>query len=234
MKAPRLSAVLWDMDGTLVDTEPYWMAAETPLIESFGGTWSHEQALGLVGLGLEDSARILQGAGVRMSTDAIVDHLTAEVMRQLAATGVPFRPGARDLLRNLRDAGIKTALVTMSMRRMAQTVVDLIDFDAFDIVVAGDDATRPKPFPDPYLQACEALGVAPHEAVAIEDSPNGLRSAVASGASVIGVPLMVSLTGAGAHTLWDSLHGRTADDVAAFHTAHRSGAHDVAAGELAR
>jgi HAD superfamily hydrolase (TIGR01509 family) len=222
---PRLSAVLWDMDGTLVDTEPYWMAAETPLIESFGGTWSHEQALGLVGLGLEDSARILQGTGVRMSTDAIIDHLTDDVMRQLNITGVPFRPGARELLANLRDAGIKTGLVTMSMRRMAQTVVDLIDFEAFDVVIAGDDATRPKPFPDPYLQACEALGVAPHETVAIEDSPNGLRSAVASGAAVIGVPLMVSLTGAGAHTLWDTLDGRTADDVIAFHAAHRARVH---------
>ncbi|MDQ7877898.1 HAD family phosphatase [Microbacterium sp. QXD-8] len=225
MNEPRLSAVLWDMDGTLVDTEPYWMAAETPLIESFGGTWSHEQALGLVGLGLEDSARILQGTGVRMSTDAIIDHLTDDVMRQLNVTGVPFRPGARELLANLRDAGIKTGLVTMSMRRMAQTVVDLIDFEAFDVVIAGDDATRPKPFPDPYLQACEALGVAPHETVAIEDSPNGLRSAVASGAAVIGVPLMVSLTGAGAHTLWDTLDGRTADDVIAFHAAHRARVH---------
>ena len=222
MNAPRLAAVLWDMDGTLVDTEPYWMAAETPLVESFGGTWSHEQALGLVGLGLEDSARILQGTGVRMSTDAIIDHLTAEVMRQLSVTGVPFRPGARELLASLRAAGIKTGLVTMSMRRMAQTVVDLIDFDAFDVVVAGDDVTRPKPFPDPYLQACEALGVSPEEVVAIEDSPNGLRSAVASGAAVIGVPLMVSLTGAGAHTLWDTLDDRTVDDVAAFHSAHRS------------
>ncbi|MEV5071716.1 HAD family phosphatase [Microbacterium sp. LMI12-1-1.1] len=213
------------MDGTLVDTEPYWMAAETPLIESFGGTWSHEQALGLVGLGLEDSARILQGTGVRMSTDAIIDHLTDDVMRQLNVTGVPFRPGARELLANLRDAGIKTGLVTMSMRRMAQTVVDLIDFEAFDVVIAGDDATRPKPFPDPYLQACEVLGVAPHETVAIEDSPNGLRSAVASGAAVIGVPLMVSLTGAGAHILWDTLDGRTADDVIAFHAAHRARVH---------
>ena len=219
------AAVLWDMDGTLVDTEPYWMAAETPLIESFGGTWSHEQALGLVGLGLEDSARILQGTGVRMSTDAIIDHLTEDVMRQLSATGVPFRPGARELLASLREAGVKTGLVTMSMRRMAQTVVDLIDFDAFDVVVAGDDATRPKPFPDPYLQACEALGVTPDEVVAIEDSPNGLRSAVASGASVIGVPLMVSLTGAGAHTLWESLEGRTAAHVAEFHAAHRARVH---------
>jgi len=158
-----------------------------------------------------------------MSVDAIIDHLTDEVMRQLAVTGVPFRPGARELLANLREAGIKTGLVTMSMRRMATTVVDLIDFPAFDVIVAGDDATRPKPFPDPYLQACEALGVDPAETVAIEDSPNGLRSAVASGAAVIGVPLMLSLEGAGAHAVWPTLDGRTADDLAAFHTAHHAG-----------
>jgi HAD superfamily hydrolase (TIGR01509 family) len=217
-----LAAVLWDMDGTLVDTEPYWMAAETPLVESFGGTWSHEQALALVGLGLEDSARIFQDAGVRMGVHDIIDHLTDDVMRRLETTGVPFRPGARELLADLRAAGIKTGLVTMSMRRMADTVVDLIEFDAFDVVIAGDDSTRPKPFPDPYLQACEALGVTPEEVVAIEDSPNGLRSAVASGAAVIGVPLMVSLAGAGAHVLWPTLEGRTTADVAAFHAAHRA------------
>ncbi|QKJ19552.1 HAD family hydrolase [Microbacterium hominis] len=226
MNAPALAAVLWDMDGTLVDTEPYWMAAETPLVESFGGTWSHEQALGLVGLGLEDSARIFQEAGVRMGVREIIDHLTDDVMGQLADKGVPFRPGAQELLRSLRAAGIKTGLVTMSMRRMAQTVVDLIDFEAFDVVIAGDDATRPKPFPDPYLQACEALGVTPDQVVAIEDSPNGLRSAVASGASVIGVPLMVSVAGAGAHAVWPTLEGRQAHDIAAFHAAHRTEEHD--------
>jgi HAD superfamily hydrolase (TIGR01509 family) len=214
------------MDGTLVDTEPYWMAAETPLVERFGGTWSHEQALGLVGLGLEDSARIFQTAGVRMGVREIVDHLTDDVMRRLSVDGVPFRPGARELLHDLRASGVKTGLVTMSMRRMAMTVVDLIDFEAFDVVIAGDDATRPKPFPDPYLQACEALGVDPRDTVAIEDSPNGLRSAVASGAAVIGVPLMVSIAGAGAHAVWPTLEGRTTADVSAFHAAHtaRAGA----------
>lgn len=208
------------MDGTLVDTEPYWIAAETPLVERFGGTWTHEQALGLVGLGLEDAARIFQDAGVRMAVHEIVDSLTDEVMNSLRTQGVPFRPGARELLASLKAAGVKTALVTMSLGRMAQTVVDLIDFEAFDVVIAGDDATRPKPFPDPYLQACALLGVDPADTVAIEDSPNGARSAVASGAVVVGVPHMVSLTGTGIHAEWATLADRTVDDVIGVHAAH--------------
>lgn len=218
------AAVLWDMDGTLVDTEPYWMAAETPLVESYGGTWTHENALALVGLGLEDSARILQDAGVRLPVHTIVDELTAEVMRMISRDGVPFRPGARALLADLKSRGIHTALVTMSMRRMAEHVVDLIDFEAFDVIVAGDDVTRPKPFPDPYLQACAALGVAPADTVAIEDSPNGLRSAVAAGSVVLGVPAMVSLEGAGAHEVWQTLADVTAADLGALHLRHRPGA----------
>jgi HAD superfamily hydrolase (TIGR01509 family) len=208
------------MDGTLVDTEPYWIAAERPLVESYGGTWSHEQALGMVGLGLDDAAGLLQDAGVRLARHEIVDRLTRSVMTSLTEEGIPFRPGARELLADLRAAGIPCALVTMSLRRMATTVADLIDFDAFDLIIAGDDVTRPKPFPDPYLQACAALGVAPEDTVAIEDSPNGLRSAIAAGTVALGVPHMVSLTGVGASALWPTLAGRGAADIAEFHAGH--------------
>lgn len=236
MSHPLPTAVLWDMDGTLVDTEPHWIAAEAPLVESFGGTWTHEQALSVVGLGLDDAARILQEAGVRMPVPDIVDTLTTRVLASLAAQGVPFRPGARDLLRMLRAEGVKTAIVTMSMHRMAQSVVDLIDFDAFDAVIAGDDVTRPKPYPDPYLQAADVLGVDIVDTVAIEDSPNGVRSAVAAGGAVLGVPHMLSLEGSGAHHLAPTLAGLTpADlgDLLATHRAHtrqRRARRDAAAG----
>ena len=210
-------AVLWDMDGTLVDTERYWMSAETALVESFGGTWTHEQALGLVGAGLETSAAILQDAGVRMSAHDIVDRLTSRVMDDLAELGPPLRPGALELLTALRNAGVHCALVTMSLRRMAEVVVGGLPGGTFDVMVSGDDATRPKPFPDAYLQACAGLGIDPRDAVAIEDSPTGVRSAVAAGVATIGVPLMVSLEGTGAHTLWPTLEGRTPSDIADFH-----------------
>ncbi|WP_308220672.1 HAD family phosphatase [Microbacterium sp. USTB-Y] len=215
-------AVLWDMDGTLVDTEPYWMDAETDLIESFGGTWSHEQALQLVGNGLIDSAIILQGAGVKMGAQEIVDELTERVRVRLQQDGVPFRPGARELLRELRAAGVPTALVTMSLRRMAEDIVSLIGFDAFDVIVGGDDVERPKPFPDPYLQAADALGIDIADAVALEDSPTGLQSALSARAVAIGVPHIVELDGLGADALWKTLSGRGVDDVAAEFARARS------------
>lgn len=208
------SAVLWDMDGTLVDTEPYWMAAETSLVESFGGTWSHEDALQLVGSGLIDSAVILQNAGVAMEAEAIVSHLTDRVQESLRTQGVPFRPGARELLRDLRESGIPTGLVTMSLRRMALNVVDLIEFEAFDIVVAGDDVDNPKPHPEPYLQAAALLDVDIAEAIVIEDSPTGVRAGLASGALTLAVPHIVPLEHLGAHELWSTLDGRGAADIA--------------------
>jgi HAD superfamily hydrolase (TIGR01509 family) len=208
--APSLSAVLWDMDGTIVDTEPLWMAAETALVESFGGSWDHEQALQLVGMGLDTSARILQDAGVRMSEDAIIDHLTDAVMSQLSQGHVVYRPGARELLAANRAAGLRNALVTMSHRRMALVVAGLLPENTFEVA-------RPKPFPDPYLQAADALGVAPEEAVVIEDSPGGTRSGVAAGIATIGVPHMVPLEGLGATVLWPTLADRTPDDLRGVH-----------------
>ncbi|EQM74460.1 hypothetical protein L687_03120 [Microbacterium maritypicum MF109] len=201
------------MDGTLVDTEPYWMAAETALVESFGGSWTHEDALQLVGSGLIDSAVILQNAGVAMEAEAIVSHLTDVVQESLRTQGVPFRPGARELLRDLRAAGIPTGLVTMSLRRMALNVVDLIDFEAFDIVVAGDDVDNPKPHPEPYLQAAALLDVDIAEVIVIEDSPTGVRAGLASGALTLAVPHIVPLDHLGAHELWPTLAGRGAADL---------------------
>ncbi len=208
------AAVLWDMDGTIVDTEPYWMRAETELIESFGGSWSADDGLQLVGSGLLDAAAIIREAGVDLPLPEIVNRLTDRVMA-LIAQSVPWRPGARELLGELRAAGVRTALVTMSLRRMALTVADALGSDAFDLVVAGDDVTRPKPHPEPYLTAAERLGVSIRDCIAIEDSEFGLVSAVSSGAATIGVPCHVTLHEAPTHELWPSLAGRTLDDLAA-------------------
>lgn len=213
---PIPAAVLWDMDGTIVDTEPYWMLAETELISSFGGVWTHEDGLGVVGMGLTDAAVIFQSRGVTLSTDEIVDHMTTRVLEQVKVL-IPWRPGAREMLSALRDAGIPSALVTMSLHRMAATIADAIGFPAFEVIVGGDDVAEPKPHPEPYLLAARLLGVDITDCVAIEDSVPGLTSAVASGAVTIGIPLHAPLGEGPTHTLWSSLDGRTVDDLCAVY-----------------
>lgn len=208
------AAVLWDMDGTLVDTEPYWMRAEGELVREFGGSWTDEDALQVVGAGLWEAAAVFQRAGVDLDADTIVARLTARVREQLAEHGVPWQPGAQALLKSVRDAGVPTALVTMSVRSMAEDIVAAIPFHAFDLLVTGDEVAEPKPHPEPYLTAAERLGVDIAECVAIEDSPPGLRSATSAGTVAIGVPHMVPLDPAAAHVIWPTLDGRTVDDIA--------------------
>ncbi|MFF1573576.1 HAD family hydrolase [Leifsonia sp. NPDC058292] len=212
------AAVFWDMDGTLVDTEPYWMASEVELVGSFGGEWTHDDGLTLVGLGLWNSAEVLRSRGVDLTPDEIVQWLTTRVQQKLDEQGVPWRPGARELLAELKERGIPTALVTMSVRRMAEQIVSNIPFDAFDVIVSGDEVGEPKPHPEPYLRAAELLGVEPADSVAIEDSLVGLASAVASGATSIGVPHIVPLPESDEHTLWTTLDGKTADDIVTLAT----------------
>ena len=223
MTSAAPSAVLFDMDGTIVDTEPYWMQAETELVHAHGGSWTHDDALLLVGSGLWESARVFQQHGVDLDADTIVDTLTRRVQQQLDETGVPWRPGARELLQDIKEHGVKTALVTMSIREMAEQIVSHIPFPAFDVLVSGDEVERPKPFADPYLDAARLLEVDVTTCVAIEDSMNGLTSAVAAGTVAIGVPHMIPLpVNDDEHTLWPTLAGTTYEDLAALFRERRA------------
>lgn len=217
--APLPEAVFWDMDGTLVDSEPYWLSAETALVESYGGVWSEADGLQLVGSSLERSAYILQSRGVTLDTQQIVDVLTDRVLDRIAVE-VPWRPGARELLQGLRDLGIPTALVTMSIGRMAAAVVASLDFPAFDAVVTGDQVAAGKPDPECYLRAAELLGVDPRRSVAIEDSEYGVAAGVAAGMATVAVPMHVDLPESPSYTLWRGLTGRTPADLAAVLAAH--------------
>ncbi|MFC5501565.1 HAD family hydrolase [Lysinimonas soli] len=208
---------MWDMDGTLVDTEPYWLTAETELVHAWGGQWSHADGLQLVGSSLERSSLILQSRGVDLPTDEIIDVLTDRVLT-LLRDAVPWRPGARELLEALRDAEVPTALVTMSIRRMADHIAEAAGFPAFDIVVAGDEVTQGKPHPEPYLRAAMALGVNAADCIAVEDSEFGVAAAVASGATTIAVPLHVPLPPSPAYTLWPSLEGRGLEELFDVHS----------------
>lgn len=190
----RPQAVLWDMDGTLVDTEPYWIAEEIALAAEHGGSWSHEQAMELVGWPLTSSARRLRDeAGIAGTPEEIADTLVGRVAARVRRDGPPWRPGARELLTELGHAGVPCALVTMSYAALATAVVDALPPGTFGAVITGDAVTRGKPHPEPYLTAARQLGVDIAGCVAIEDSPPGVDSALASGAVTIAVPLMVDI-----------------------------------------
>ncbi|WP_423181405.1 HAD family hydrolase [Arthrobacter sp. NyZ413] len=217
---PLLKAALWDMDGTLVDTEPYWIAAERSLVESYGGMWSHEQAMQLVGQSLMYSAGILQAAGVNLGKREIVDTLSARVI-ECIRTEVPWRPGARELLDALYEAGVRCALVTMSEGPMAREVVASLPKPYFEFLVTGDTVRRGKPDPEAYLTAVERLRMTDAElalgqCVALEDSVPGVAAAIASGVVTVGIPHQMPLPEDPRRTTWETLEGRGVADLEAL------------------
>lgn len=184
------TAVLWDMDGTLVNTEPLWMAAETELVTSWGGQWSHEDGLTLVGNPMHVSAEILQGRGVDLPVPEIIAFLNSRVAAAVAER-TPWQPGARELLVALADAGVPQALVTSSYRELADPFARVAG--VFAAVVAGDDVQHAKPHPEPYLTAADALGLDVTRCVVVEDSPAGIGAGVASGARVLAVEVFTPI-----------------------------------------
>ncbi len=200
------AAVLWDMDGTIVDTEPYWIECEHLLVAEHGnGQWDDTKAHLLVGKDLRDSARLIQEhGGVTMAVDDIVNYLLDGVIERVRRA-VPWRPGARDLLAKLRHAGVPQAMVTMSWARFADAVVQALPKGTFAAVITGDQVRRGKPHPEPYLAAADALGVKAKDCVAIEDSPTGLRSAVAAGCRTFAVPNVVEVPESRSYTRVRSL-----------------------------
>lgn len=207
------AAVLWDMDGTLVDTEPYWIAAEHDLVESFGGTWTHELALQLVGNPLLVSAQfMLDHSPVDLPAEEVVHRLQSRVVEQIAEA-LPWRPGARELLAACREQGVRCALVTMSWTDLATAVVDATPEGSFEIAVTGDRVTHGKPHPEPYETAVERMGVPRGECVALEDSPTGVRSAVAAGVPTVAIPHVVEVPEIPGAVQVESLAGLTPFDL---------------------
>jgi HAD superfamily hydrolase (TIGR01509 family) len=201
------------MDGTLVDTEPYWIDAEFALAERYGGTWSTAHALNLVGHDLLDSGRyIREHMGIDLEPSDIVEQLLDDVVARIEAE-VPWRPGARELLAALADADVPRALVTMSYRRFVAPVLAALPDGTFDTVVTGDAVSRGKPYPDPYLRAAAELRVDPTECLAIEDSDTGATSAERAGCLVLVVPGHVDVPDGTNRVFRDTLAGLRVDDL---------------------
>lgn len=192
------AAVLFDMDGLLVETEELWYAAETHVMTELGADWGPEHQATLVGGPLEFAVSyMVEHAGGEHDHDDVMRHLLATMESLLRSEPVHWRPGAKDLLLALEAAEVPCALVSASWRNLVDAVVDAVLHEvghgAFVTTVAGDEVERTKPFPDPYLLAAERIGVRPQDCVVLEDSHTGTRAGLASGALVVAVPSLVDI-----------------------------------------
>lgn len=201
------------MDGTLVDTEPLWIAAEKELVASYGGEWTDEMAMQLVGNSLIVSGQIIRDqTPVTLAPEGIVDYLLERVIAGMRQH-LPWRPGAAELLNACVAQGIPNALVTMSYESFASVLIDALPAGTFSVVVTGDAVSNGKPDPEAYLTAVQRLGVEAADSVAIEDSIPGVRAAVAAGIPTVAVPHVIDVPKTVGATHIDSLAGITPADL---------------------
>lgn len=182
------SAVLFDMDGLLIDSEPVWYDVESEVVARLGGTWSHAHQAACIGGTLDASCRyILEVTGSSVSVEELTAMLLAGMVEHFRA-GLPLHAGALELVDAVRTRGVATALVSSSYRVLVNAALHRIGADRFDVSVVGDEISQGKPHPEPYLTACEKLSVDPARCVALEDAASGVLSAEAAGCVVVAVP----------------------------------------------
>lgn len=203
------AAVLFDMDGTLVDSEKLWTIALDDYAAHRGGSLSPQVREDMVGSNMTRSMRLLLadlGLPEGPSEIAGAASWVARRMTRLFGEGLPWRPGAQEALRRTKEQGLPTALVTSTIRPLTDMALDTLGHDSFDVTVCGDEVDgKNKPDPEPYLKAARLLGVDPADCVAVEDSPTGVASAEAAGCAVLAIPCEVPLEDGPRRTLRSSL-----------------------------
>ena len=188
-----LQAVLFDMDGLLVDSEPLWFKVECAVMARLGGAWSEADQQALVGGSLPRTVSYLLARAARQASPEDVGRWLVDGMTSLLTSRtLTMLPGARELLAEVRAAGIPHALVTSSERPIMDAVLHQLGV-GFDATVCADDVRCGKPDPEPYLQAASLLRANPGSCVALEDSPNGVAAAEAAGCRLIAVPSLVPI-----------------------------------------
>ncbi|MEU6926828.1 HAD family phosphatase [Streptomyces sp. NPDC046631] len=199
------AAVLFDMDGTLVDTEHLWLRTAADLAAGLGHTLTEEDLPEVLGRAVDHTAaHLCRITRTGLTASALAEILSDTFSSKVAAEVVP-RPGALALLAELGDAAVPAALVSASPRRVVDLVLGSLGDHWFTVTVAAEDTERTKPDPAPYLAAADRLGLDPAACVAVEDTPTGVASARAAGCSVLAVPSTVPIAKADRITLLDSL-----------------------------
>ena len=207
MDMPPPTAVVFDNDGLLLDTESVWTRAERDLFERRGLEFTRTHKRELVGTSAEIAGAILERRlGEPGGAAALIEELNELVVAELEH-GVEAMVGARELLHSLKQRGVPIGLVSNSPLAFVQRSLEIVGFDdRFDVVLSAHEVAAPKPSPDPYLEACRRLGVDPGpQVVALEDSPTGVAAARAAGLTVIGIPSIEGVTLDEAHHIADSL-----------------------------
>jgi HAD superfamily hydrolase (TIGR01509 family) len=188
-----LQAVLFDMDGLLVDSEPLWFEVESEVMARLHGEWSEADQRALVGGSLARSVSYLLARAARpVSREDVARWLIDGMTSLLMSRPLSMMPGAGELLAEVRGAGIPHALVTSSERPVMDAVLLQLGV-SFDATVCANDVTRSKPDPEPYRRAASLLEAEPRWCVALEDSPNGVASAEAAGCRLVAVPSLVPI-----------------------------------------
>ena len=186
-----MDAVLWDMDGLMVDSEPLWTRAEEELATALGGTWDAEVKARIVGTRLDVAVpTILTYFGVDATEERVTTTaawLLHRMVELFTGDDLPLLPGVRTLLASLADEQVPMALVSSSYRVLVDAVL-AGGLGPFALTLAGDEVARGKPAPDPYLLAAQRLGVDVTRCVVLEDSPAGVASGEAAGCAVVAVP----------------------------------------------
>jgi HAD superfamily hydrolase (TIGR01509 family) len=210
----RADAVLFDMDGLLIDSEPLWSVAEIELAERLGGRWGDDIKAAVVGTRLDLAVpTILEWYDAPRSTADVAAAMSflLDRMVELFHDDLPLMPGALELVDGVRSLGVKTALVSSSYRVLMTAALEVLGADRFDATLAGDEVTHGKPSPEPYLTVCEQLGVRPEDCVVVEDAMSGIESAEAAGATVVAVPFVAPIAAAPRRLVVPSLADVTAD-----------------------
>ena len=214
------AAVLWDMDGLLVDSEPLWTMAEQELAATLGGTWDATVKAQIIGTRLDVAVPIVLRYYGASTDDTSVEHAARRLltrMVELFQSPLPLREGASQLLVALEGAGVPMALVSSSYRVLVDSVLAQVAAP-FAATLAGDEVTCGKPHPEPYLTAARLLRVSPRACIVLEDSPSGVQSGLAAGCAVVAIPSAVGVTFPAAPRLLvrQSLAGLTVRDLTAL------------------